>query len=427
MRGRLSILLGVLFASIAAVFPARASTPVDHLMEPSVFCDAHPQFRDGPVVVDGPSSQIPVHNLVFSPAFASACRLGSGEFTYLGTGERAGINAVRDRRAERAFGTADVPMSTTELVQASFDQTAPDRRGRILPGGLRQIPIFVGVEAVAFNLTSCNIPNLNLRSPVLSAIYLGRITKWNDPLLVANNPGLTNCAYPIRIIKRADYSGSTLTLKDYLSRRNPEWNYYKQQAQNQSWPTVTNFCPALDEDGMADCISTTQNSIGYIQYHVARAAKLRTARLDNMTSQGLTDPNAAFIAPSPQGCTTAATTAIGPPPVRRHIIDVPVVGISPATPSFDFTQSDWSQVSLADAPTGYPLCSFGYAFMYAQIQTAYFGQYYSLNAARTAVDYLWVAVSDSGQARLPLYDFGSLPPNIADVSRAGLESIRYQT
>jgi ABC-type phosphate transport system substrate-binding protein len=422
MRKRM--LFFVILATLLASISAGASTPVDELMPSSRFCDPQPQYRPGPALIDGPSSQLPVHNLVFEPAFAAACRLGSGQVTYLGTGEQAGINAIIDHVASRAFGTANVPMSPMENAQASQDLHAPDRRGRNIQ--VRHIPIFIGIEAVAYNLTSCHLSRLNLRSAVLSFMFSGQITKWNDPLLVRDNPELATCNFPIRIVKRADYSGSTLTFKDYLSKRNPQWTYYKQQAQNQAWPTLTNYCPGLDEDGMADCIQTTQNSIGYLSYHNAKVAKLKTAFLDNVVSQASTDPSQAFIGPSPQACTEAASSAVVPPAVRRMPIPVPGVATF-GSPGWDMTGGDWNAVSLTDAPRGYPLCFLGFALMFAQIQQAYFGQEYRPNTARTAVDYLWTAVGDSAQGRLPQYDFARLPANIADISRAGLETIRYQT
>jgi ABC-type phosphate transport system substrate-binding protein len=423
-RSRLIIGGLAITAMLAVATPAPAGTGVDRMMEGSHFCDLSGQFRNGPASVDGPASQLAVHSDVFEPAFARACRIGSGLLTYLGTGEQAGINAVLDRRAERAFGTADIPLSPVEKAQADFDLRAPDKRNRTT--SIHQIPLMVSITSVAYNLTSCSISRLNLRSPTLSAIFAGTINTWNDPLLARDNPALATCKYPIRLIKRADFAGSTATFKDYLSKRSPQWAYYKQPAQNQVWPTLTNACPALDEDGMADCILSTQNSIGYIQYHVARTAHLKTALLDNVTSQAETDPSRAFIAPSPAGCTEAARSAVIPPGVEKR--QIPVTSFfTYETQSVSPTRGDWSTVSLTDAPAGYPLCSFSYAFIYISLQTAYFGQQYLPNTARTAVDYLWTAVGADAQSKLPTFDYGTLPDNVLAVSRLGLSEIRFQS
>jgi ABC-type phosphate transport system substrate-binding protein len=417
-------LLLALTAGLAAVVPARAGTGVDRLMEGSHFCDVSGQFRNGPASVDGPASQLAVHSDVFEPAFARACRIGSGLVTYLGTGEQSGINAVIDRRAERAFGTSDIPLSPVEKFQADFDQRAPDRRNRTTT--LQQIPLMVSITAVAYNLTSCSIPRLNLRSSVLSAIFSGTITRWDDGLLVRDNPALANCKFPIRLIKRADFAGSTATLKDYLSKRNPQWQYYKQPAQNQAWPTLTNACPALDEDGMADCILSTQNSIGYVQYHVAKLAGLKAAYLDNVTSQTESDASRVFIAPSPAGCTEAARSAVILP--GRDKQKIPVTSFfTYETQSYSPTRGDWSTVSLTDAPRGYGLCSFSYGLIYISLQLAYFGQQYLPNTARTAVDYLWSALAADAQSKLPAFDYGSLPDNVVTISRLGLSEVRFGT
>lgn len=423
-RFRFLVAVAALMSSVASTLPARAATPVDRLMENSRFCDTSRQFRNGPASVDGPSSQLNVHNDVFEPAFAKACRIGSGLITYLGTGDQAGINAVLDRRAERAFGTADIPLSPVEMAQAYFDTRAPDRRGRYT--AIHQIPLMVSVFGVAYNLPSCKVPALNLRSTVLSAIFNGTIASWDDRLLVRDNPGLAGCRLPIRLIKRADFAGSTAIFKDYLAKRNPQWTHYKQPAQNLSWPTLANTCPALDEDGMADCIASTSNSIGYLSLRTAKLARLKMARLDNVQSQTEIDPEKAFIAPSPEACTEAARSAFIPPGVEKQQVR-PVPFYEYETNSVSPTRGDWSTVSLTDAPRGYPMCSFGYAFIYISLQIAYFGQQYLPNTARTAVDYLYTAVTPQAQRRLPPFGYGALPDNVAKISILGLSEIRFQS
>lgn len=391
---------------------------VHRLFGNSVFCDQRQDNKGTAAVADGPSSQIGVHTDVFAPAFAAACPSGSGLVTYLGTGEQAGINAVVDHWAERRFGTADVPFSTLERVQATFDLRAPDRRNR--SSLVHQVPLFLDVQAIGYNLSACPVPKLNLRSQVLSLIYSGRINYWNHDLIVLDNPGLKTCVLPIRVIKRAEFSGSTATFKDYLSKRNPQWNYYKQPPQNQLWPSFTNACPALGEEGMADCIISTRNSIGYIQYRMAKLRAIKTAHVDSATSALSTDPSKRFIAPSAAACTQAAASSILLPPID------PVPLVFTETPGISPTIGDWSTVSLTDAPAGYPICSFGYAFIFNNIQPAYAGQSYPFGAARTSVDYLWTAVSDAAQAKLAGSDYGRLPPNVLAASRAGLEEIRFQ-
>ncbi|MHB8510885.1 MAG: substrate-binding domain-containing protein [Actinomycetota bacterium] len=410
------LLIAIALSSLLASIGARASTPVDGDVANSQFCD-HYYYRPGPAVADGPASQLDVHRNVFEPEYAKACRIGSGLLTYLGTGEQAGVDAVVNRNSERAFGTGDVALSAQQLAQADLDQSAPDKRGRT--NLLHQLPLFITPITIGYNI-SCKTSTLKLRSQVLSLIFSGVITTWNDRLIVQDNPDLAVCAKSIRLVKRADFAGSTLTFKDYLSKRNPQWDYYKQQAENQLWPTVTNECPALDEDGMVDCLRTTKNSIGYLTFRSAKVGHINVAELDNASSAAQSQ----FLEPSPQGCTAAAASAVVPPTVQRQNINE--AGFSPATPGFDATQGDWSNVSITDAPVGYPMCSIGFAYMYSNIHdVAYFGDYYSANAARTAVDYLWIALSDAAQARLESYQYGMLPANLRSESQYGLAQIRY--
>lgn len=424
---RIVLIMCLALASLLTVLPAGANDEygTNRFLEDSVFCDTAGPYRNGPAVVDGPSSQLDLHTDVFEAAFGRACRIGSGLMTYLGTGERAGIEAVLNRRAERAFGTSDIPLTPVELIEAYGDLRAPDRRGRTT--AIHHIPLAVSITTVAYNLSTCSVPDLNLRSTVLSLIFGGTITRWNHPLLVQDNPGLASCDFPIRLVKRADFAGSTQTFKDYLSKRNPQWNYYEQPSQNTLWPTITNACPALDEGGVADCIRSTQYSIGYIQARNAKVAGLRTARLDNVRSQFEADTSKRFIAPTPAGCTAAAASAPIPPGVQKRPVEVVPNFYTYETQSVSPTRGDWSTISLTDAPEGYPLCSFAYALIYISLQTSYVGQTYLANTGRTAVDYLWTAVGDDAQAKLPPFSFGALPQNVREISRLGISEIRFQS
>lgn len=421
VRRRMGFAAAVL-ATAALVQPvAHAGTGVDHLFLDGKYCDQRPQYKGRPVIADGPASQVALHAGVFEPAYARACRSGSGMVTFLGSGERAGIDATIDRTPNRHFGTANIPMSTTEYIQATLDQRGPNKRTRT--SVLHQIPLWVDVLAVGYNVTSCRVSQLNFSSQTLSLVYSGAITRWNHDLIQRDNPSmasLKNCNYPIKIIKRADFSGSTFVFKDYLSKRNPQWAYYKQPAQNQVWPTVSNACPALDEDGMAECILTTQNSIGYLNYHTAKQARIKTARVDNISGVTEMDAGRRFVSPSPAACTAAAASAFIPPAVK------PVQAGIYETPQHSPTAGDWSTISLTDAPVGYPICTFGYVFLYQNMQFAYLGSSYPPAQARTTVDYLWTVLTDRAQSRLPAFDYGRLPPSVVEVSRAGMEMIRYQ-
>ncbi|MCA1834004.1 MAG: substrate-binding domain-containing protein [Actinomycetota bacterium] len=412
-----------LLLALSAVLGTGAAH-ADNLMPGSKFCDQSKAFKGISVLADGPASQLPVHADVFRPAFAAACRSGSGLVTYLGSGDRAGIDVVLDHYAKRTFGTSDVPFSTAEWLEAWFDLHSPDRHNRLSAFGLHQVPLYVNVISVGYNLPSCKVSSLQLRSQVLSMIYAGVINFWDHQLLVQDNPKLATCHYPIRILKRAEEAGTTVTFKNYLAKRNPYWRYYEQPEQNQVWPSVTNACPALGEDGMADCILSTQNSIGYLQYHEAKVRGVRVARLDN--AAGATSVPPAFIPPSPQGCTEAASSAVLPPAKPAQEIPVGIdngphttLTVRGASP----TSSDWSTVSITDATVGYPLCSFSFALIFQELQHAYSDQPFDQRQARTAVDYLITAVSDRAQARLPLFGFGRLPKAIQDASREGLTEI----
>lgn len=435
MKKNVRIRLLVAMLSTCVLAPV-GRTSADTLMPGSKFCDQAKPFKGIPIVVDGPSSQIPVHTRVFQPAYVRACRSGAGMVTYLGSGDRAGLEAVLDHRGNRTFGTSDVAFSTAEWLQAWFDLHASDRHNRTSIFGVHQIPLYVNVIAVGYNLPSCRVKSLNLRSQVLSLIYAGLINFWDHAALVQDNPGLATCHFPIRLIKRADVAGTTTTFKNFLGKRNPIWRHYEQPEQNVVWPSIANACPALGEDGMADCILSTQNSIGYLQFYEARVRGVRVARLDNVAS-GAAPPDGInigpartvtgspqFVAPTPGACTEAAASAVLAPTQPREDVPVQAGGIRTYVTKrgLSHTSLDWSSVSITDAPRGYPICSFSFALTFAELLHAY-SDGFDQRQARTAVDYLVTAVSDAAQAGLVTFGFGRLPPEVQRASQEGLKNI----
>lgn len=372
----------------------------------STFCDG----TGTPATGEGASSQLGVHVDVFRPAFAAACpdAVAPG---YLGTGDANAFLRLHER--SRDFGGSDVPLTPVEKFTLENDVQSSGLRGRVSP--IHQMPLYVDALAIGYNV-SCIPPGatLNLRSQTLSLIYSGLIKTWNHPLLQQDNPSLHNCSLPIGLVKRVGYAGATTVLKDFLSKRNPQWNYYKQPSRNQEWPPDATFvvCAASNEDGMASCLNSTVGAIGYLQLRVAGIYGVRVAAIDNPVSAA----TLTFIPPSADSCAKAAETVVTVPTVRE---DLPVISIqSPPT-----TELDWSTVSITDAPLGYPICNFGYLFIFGRWTSAY-GAQNSSGALRTMVDYLWVATSSATQGALRNHDFAPLPERVLKAVRAGIEAIR---
>lgn len=386
----------------------------------SSFCDGSGIEALG----EGPQSQVGVHTDVFKPAFSEylGCETSPAPL-YQGTGDIYAVTKLLNRSNE--FSASDVPLSLTQKIQIENDLQT--NRGRTSP--VHQVPLYIDALAIGYNV-SCipraaagqtEGPNtrLNLRSQTLSLIFSGYIKYWNDARLTIDNPALTGCNQQISLIKRAGYSGATSILKDYLSKRNPQWAYYKSPERNEEWPGSPSFVGEARNDlGMAQFINTTEYSIGYLQYRVAKSEQVRTAGLDNPVSAALLSPADRFTSPSPYGCVLAATTVVITPGGR---VDIPGfygsgVEIPPST------QQDWSTVSLADAPLGYPVCSFGYFFTFGKWTSAYAGNS-PPGYLRTIVDYLWVATTPEAQNRLLTNDYAPLPEGVIKAVRDGIEAM----
>lgn len=368
----------------------------------STFCDG----RGGPIVGDGSSSQLDVHTQVFGPAFLEECSGGNSTVNLQAMGDENAFNRLADR--SREFGAADIPLTTLQKVMLERDY--PQLKQRWSEVG--QIPLYIDSLGIGYNLQCVPADErLSLRSNVLSQILSGTITAWNHPLVVADNPFLDSCGDSILLVKKNGYSGTTYNLKDYLSKRNPEWNYYKQTDQNTAWPDRAGFvCIGDDEVGMAKCINTNPGALGYLKYAVAVTEQVKVAGIENSSRQ--------FVAPSPEECSKAASTVL----TTATVESVDFFNVLPFG-----TGGDWSTVSLTDSRAGYPLCNFGYVYAFSSWYSAYAAQK-GASSLRTLVDYLLVSAGISYSLgehhRLLSHGYTPLPGNIVNVSIQGIESMR---
>lgn len=344
------------------------------------------------------------HTKVFGPAYAANC--GKGTVSYSSTGSGAGKVATRDRT--HAFGGSDEPLSADEVATYSADigdPAAPNPRLRVSP--LHHIPIALGAVTVSYNLASCGIgrEQISLRSPVISAIFSGVITKWNDALLTAENANLVGCNKSIKLAVRSDVSGTTYVFKDYLSKRNPQWNAYKASQLNQAWPAqdlgLNVPIRGSGNGGVANAIKTTDGAIGYVEYSTAKSNALAWAKVDGASALYNSPADAGGAA----NCNEAAIGA-------AH----PASTLSPG----------WDLVSITDTPNplAYAICSITYALVYNDLQSA-FGGSMSAEQAQTLVDYFGLALEDSTQAKLNANGYAALPVSLQTVGRLGLASIAY--
>jgi phosphate transport system substrate-binding protein len=164
--------------------------------------------------------------------------------------------------------------------------------------GQMQFPMVIGGTVPVLNVKGILPGQLKLDSQVLGDIYLGKITKWNDPALKALNPTLPLPDAAIAPVRRADGSGTTFNFTNYLSRVHPEWKAKVGEGAAVNWPVGAG---GKGNEGVAAFVARLPNSIGYVEYSYVKQNKLTYALLKNR------DGN--FVAPDDDAFKAAAAGA----------------------------------------------------------------------------------------------------------------------
>ena len=200
----------------------------------------------------------------FSVAFARYQQQHPGvTIGYSAVGSSAGIAAISAGRVD--FGASDVPMTASEQAAAKG-------------GPITQVPVALGGEGVAYNLSLPAGARLHLTGPVLAEIFLGQITRWNDPALAALNPGVTLPPAAITVVHRSDGSGTTYIFSNYLSSVSPAWASKVGAGKALNWPAGEG---AEGNGGVATTVFRTPFSIGYVEQAYSKGLVLPFAAIRN--------------------------------------------------------------------------------------------------------------------------------------------------
>jgi phosphate transport system substrate-binding protein len=202
------------------------------------------------------------------------------ELNYQAIGSGGGQNQILNRTVD--FGASDAPM-------------APEK---IAAGNLLQVPTIMGAVVVIVNIPRVGLNRLRLPHDLVAQIYAGKISKWNDPALVAANPDLKLPNLAIAPIYRADGSGTTFIWTSYLSAISPDWKANVGAATSVSWPVGSG---ARGNDGVSATVRNTKGAIGYVESVYATQNKLVTAQLRNKSGH--------YVAPSLESFQAAAAQA----------------------------------------------------------------------------------------------------------------------
>jgi phosphate ABC transporter phosphate-binding protein/phosphate ABC transporter permease protein PstC len=295
---------------------------------------------------------------------------------YQSIGSGGGVKQFTEKIVD--FGATDAPLTSLEMEKAREAVHIPETIGSII---------------VSYNIPEVPDSGLKLTGPILAGIYLGEITKWNDPQIQKLNPDLFLPIQNIIVVHRSDGSGTTFVWTDYLSNVNNEWKAQVGKGKSVQWPTGVG---APGNEGVASTVKSTPYAIGYVELSYALATRMTYAYLENQEGN--------FIEPS---------------------IDSVRAAVASSATLLPRGDESWEQVSTTDAPgrDSYPISSFSYLLLYKELSTN--PRIDSLDKARALVDFVSWAITD-GQQFADDLGYVALPDNVVILNQDTLSSLTYK-
>jgi len=181
---------------------------------------------------------------------------------YQSIGSGGGIQQFTAKTVD--FGASDVPMNVEEVTRAG--------------GGVLQIPVALGGEALIYNLPS--VKSLRLTREDIASIYLGKIAKWNDPQLKKDNPGTDLPDLPIIPVNRSDGSGTTYIFTDFLSSVSPDWKSKVGTGKSVQWP-ASGSIGGKGNEGVSGAVKQTSGAVGYVELAYALENHIPQSEIQN--------------------------------------------------------------------------------------------------------------------------------------------------
>lgn len=293
--------------------------------------------------------------------------------TYEAVGSGAGVKRFVGRSNDLTaddlvdFGASDAAMTDAEIADVAR--------------GAQLVPITGGAVVLAYHLPGLE-GDLKLTRDAYSGLFLGEITRWNDPRIVKTNPGLKNAPLTIAVVVRHDASGTTYALTNHLSAISPGWRDRFGAAQLVDWPGTA--MRADGNAGVAGRIRVSLGSIGYVHYGFAKRLGLRMALLENKAGH--------FIRPTAESSTAALAQTHLPKNLRLFFAD-------------------------PDGADCYPIVTLSWILLYRSYPDA--------NKA-AAIQDLFRWCLNEGQAASEGLGYVRLSSNIIAAATAAVESIRAE-
>ncbi|AVO35628.1 phosphate ABC transporter substrate-binding protein PstS [Ottowia oryzae] len=210
----------------------------------------------------------------WAEAYKAATGVG---LNYQSIGSSGGVRQIRAKTV--AFGASDAPVKGEEL----------DKDGMV------QFPAIIGGTVPVLNLEGFKQGELRVTGPVLAEMFMGTISKWNDPKFAALNPGKTLPDQAITVVHRADGSGTTFNWTDYLATVSKEWADKVGKGNAVKWPAATSV-GGKGNEGVAANVGRIKGAIGYVEYAYAKKNKLTYMQVQNPAGKYVSPDDATFAA-----------------------------------------------------------------------------------------------------------------------------------
>ena len=217
------------------------------------------------------------------------------QINYQSIGSGGGIRQLLDKTVD--FGASDGPMTDEQLAQAGF---------KIL-----HFPTVLGADVPSYNIPGVSV-ELKFTPEALAGVFLGIITKWNDPIIATANPGVKLPSDDIVVVHRSDGSGTTYIWTDYLSKISSDWKSKIGTGTSVNWPVGLG---GKGNEGVAGLVKQTPDSIGYVELIYAIQNKMAYGAVKNSSG--------AFIKATLEGVSAAAAGTAMPDDFRVSITNAP--------------------------------------------------------------------------------------------------------
>lgn len=267
---------------------------------------------------------------------------------YQSIGSGGGIAQIKAATVD--FGASDMPMSVADLKEKEMGQ----------------FPSVIGGVVPVVNIAGVAPGKLRFTGALLADIYLGKITKWDDPAIVKVNPGVSLPSANITVVHRSDGSGTTFNWVNYLSKVSPDWKSKVGEGTSVAWPVGVG---GKGNEGVAAYVNRLKNSIGYVEYAYVIQNKMTYASIQNKAGN--------FVEPNGKSFQAAAATA----------------NWTNST-DFDLVMTD------ASGPDAYPITATTFIIMYKQPKNA--------AQSKAAIEFFKWAL-EKGQPQAQSLDYVPLP------------------